>query len=67
MAQIPINSLSSVNSGILAFERMLTTYEELKLSYPEACSYIEDRQFKLNCEYADLLVLREDLKERTQT
>jgi hypothetical protein len=57
-------SLSSVNSGILAFERMLTTYEELKLSYPESRAYIEDRQFKLNCEYADLLVLREDLKER---
>ena len=67
MAQVPIKSLSSVNAGILAFERMLTTYEELKASYPESRNYIEKRQFNLNCEYANLLVLRENLRESSQT
>lgn len=55
--------LNTLNIWISAIERMLATYEDLKVAHPESTEYIEERQYFLNCAYAEFLLDRDRIRE----
>lgn len=60
------DSITSINVEIEAYERVLNFYQSL-LDNPEYAilqNYLEERVHKLNCQYADVLVKREDIKDQ---
>ena len=57
--------LNALNVWIAAIEKMLATYEDLKVTHPESTEYIEQRQHFLNCAYAEFLLDRDRLREAT--
>ena len=61
-----LDTITDINVEIEAYERVLDFYQKL-LENPEYAilqNYLEERIHKLNCEYADALVKREDIKDQ---
>lgn len=59
---MPTN-LHELNMDIAAYEKVLHSYAELLEKFGGSDEYIEQRIHFLNCKYADLLVLRLNLRE----